>query len=71
MASNGNAVSRGEWVRQRRLLIGALIVAGVLLLALAHAHLVYVAVTSEPECVPHPTATDETSTSFRAAKPAC
>lgn len=70
--ANGSESSRGGQGRRRRFLIGASIVAGVLLLlAVANAHLVYVAVTSEPECVPHATAEDDNSAPFRAAKPAC
>ena len=71
MTANGTTAPRAEQRLRRRVMIGAIVVAGVLLLALANAHLVYVAVTSQPECVPHPTATDETPGSFRAAKPAC
>lgn len=47
-----------------------LVPAGLLLVAAANAHLVYVAVTSQPECVPH---LNEAGTggSYRAAKSAC
>lgn len=71
MMLNGTEISRTGQRLRRRVLIGTFVVAGVLLLALANVHLVYVAVTSQPECVPHSTATDETPGSFRAAKPAC
>lgn len=40
------------------------------LLLLANAHLVYVAVDSQPDCVPHAKAVGE-SGGFRAARPAC
>lgn len=47
-----------------------LVPAGLLLVAAANAHLVYVAVTSQPDCVPHLKETG-TSGSYRAAKSAC
>lgn len=50
------------------------VVAGVLLLVMANAHLVYVAFTSEPGCVPHTKqigVENGASASFRAAKSAC
>lgn len=40
------------------------------LLILANAHLVYVAVGSQPDCVPHAKAAGENG-AFRAARPAC
>jgi hypothetical protein len=40
------------------------------LLLLANAHLVYVAVGSQPDCVPHAKAAGE-GAAFRAARPAC
>jgi len=50
-----------------------LVVAGLVVLVLAaNAHLVYVAVTSQPDCVAHLKQTDTgQSGSFRAAKSAC
>jgi hypothetical protein len=39
-------------------------------LALANAHLVYVAVGSQPDCVPHAKAAGE-GAAFRAARPSC
>jgi hypothetical protein len=45
--------------------------AGLLVLVLANTHLVYVAVTSQPECVAHLESPGETPGSFRAAKSAC
>jgi len=53
--------------------IGLLVAAGLLLLVGANAHLVYVAVTSQPDCVAHvkPGAAGTSSGSFSAAKSAC
>ncbi len=42
----------------------------VALLLLVNAHLVYVAVGSQPDCVPHAKAAGEGG-AFRAARPAC
>lgn len=47
-----------------------LVPAGLLLVASANAHLVFVAVTSQPECVPHLKEAG-TGSSYRAAKSAC
>jgi len=47
-----------------------LVPAGLLLVAGVNAHLVYVAVTSQPDCVPHLKEAG-TSGSYRAAKSAC
>jgi len=47
-----------------------LVPAGLLLVAAANAHLVYVAVTSQPDCVPHLKEMG-TGGSYRAAKSAC
>ena len=47
-----------------------LVPAGLLLVAVANAHLVYVAVTSQPDCVPHLKEAG-TGGSYRAAKSAC
>ena len=54
-------------------LAAILVVAGLLaLLAGANAHLVYVAVTSQPDCVVHARPGDDKPVgSFRAAKSAC
>jgi hypothetical protein len=53
--------------------IGLLVTSGVLLVAGAHAHLVYVAMTSQPDCVAHVRSGDTTSQagSLSAAKSAC
>ncbi|MFH1341679.1 MAG: hypothetical protein ABIL01_10805 [Pseudomonadota bacterium] len=47
-----------------------LVPTGLLLVAAANAHLVYVAVTSQPDCVPHLKEAG-TGGSYRAAQPAC
>jgi hypothetical protein len=46
---------------------------GLLLLVLANTHLVYIAVTSQPDCIPHRKAGEGASDKglFSAAKPAC
>ena len=54
----------------RRLLWLALAAAVAALLILANAHLVYVAVGSQPACVPHAKATGEAG-QYRAARPVC
>jgi hypothetical protein len=43
---------------------------GIVLLIVANAHLVYVALNSQPECVPHAKQMDGTGT-YRAARSAC
>lgn len=48
-----------------------LLAAAVLVLLGANAHLVYVAVVSEPDCVAHLKEKGEAAGQFRAAKPAC
>ncbi len=55
----------------KRALIGGVIAAGVLLLVLANVHLVYVAVTTQPDCVAHPAAQGTADGVYQAAKPAC
>ena len=60
--------------RQRpgmRTIVGLLVLAGVLLLAGANAHLVYVAVTSQPDCVDHVQQGEAGKGAFRAAEFAC
>jgi hypothetical protein len=52
--------------------IGLLVAGGLLLVAGANAHLVYVAVTSQPDCVQHVRAGGEArSGQFSVAKSAC
>lgn len=47
------------------------IAAAVLLLVLANAHLVYVAITSQPDCVTHLKGSGEATGNFRAARSSC
>ncbi len=57
--------------RKVRLLVWTLVPAALLLLAAANIHLVYVAVGSQPDCVPHLKEAGTGPGSFRAAKSAC
>jgi hypothetical protein len=53
-------------------LVAWLLAAGTLLVvAGANAHLVYVAVTSQPECVAHRKEAGTQAGAYRAAQPAC
>lgn len=54
-----------------RLIAGLIAAAVVLLLIAANAHLVYVAVASQPDCVAHNRVPGQDGTNFRAARPAC
>ena len=54
-----------------RAIVGLLVLAAVLLLIGANAHLVYVAMTSQPDCVDHVRPGEARSGAFRAAKSAC
>lgn len=63
---NGDVGRNGS----RRAVWLALLVAGIALVAFANAHLVYVAIGSQPDCVPHAKTAGEAGT-FRAARPAC
>ena len=53
------------------LVVWVLIPAAVLLFAGANAHLIYVAFSSQPECVDHLKAPDPATGRFRAAKSDC
>lgn len=44
---------------------------GIVVLLGANAHLVYVALRSQPDCVPHAKVPDGSGDGFRAAKSAC
>ena len=66
--SDSDALRLGRRGRWTLALIGAGLVT---VMAAANAHLVYVATTSQPACVPHLKAPDENGIAFRAAKPAC
>lgn len=70
--------STGPTIRRPRhlswgLLTGLAVAVGAAFLVLANAHLVYVAVSSQPECVDHLKAGDVASGpgQFSAAKPSC
>lgn len=54
-----------------RTIVGLLVLAAVLLLIGANAHFVYVAMTSQPDCVDHLRPGEAGSGAFRAAKSAC
>lgn len=56
------------WTRAR--LTGALL-AVVVGFAAANAHLISVAFTSQPDCVPHLKTATEGAATYRAAKPSC
>ena len=58
---------------QRKSVLWTLIAAGLLLVAVANSHLVYVAVTSQPDCVTHIRVGEAhtKSGSFSAARSAC
>lgn len=71
-----NALRRREAsIRSRRplLLVCAMVFLGLLVVVLANAHLVYVAVMSQPDCVAHIQASETPAPrgSFSAAKSAC
>ncbi|GAU85615.1 hypothetical protein [Bosea sp. BIWAKO-01] len=68
MSPSGNGRARRP--ASRRALWLALLVAGVALVAVANAHLVFVAIGSQPDCVPHAKSAGEAGM-FRAARPAC
>jgi hypothetical protein len=54
-----------------RTIVGLLVLAALLLLAGANAHFVYVALTSQPDCVDHVRQGEAGNGTFRAAKSAC
>lgn len=60
------AAKKRGWFRPLWLLSGA-----VLLVLLANAHLVYVAVSTQPDCIPHLKDSGGASGAYRAAKSAC
>lgn len=61
--------ARDNRYRKRSWLIWLLVPVGLLLVVAAHAHLLYVAVQSQPECVPHAKVAGEFG--YRAAKSSC
>jgi hypothetical protein len=65
--TNGSVARRARWP-----LIGWLIAAGVVVtMAVANAHLVYVAVASHPDCVAHLKEAGTRAGEFRAAQSDC
>jgi hypothetical protein len=64
---------RRRLLSRPRLAIGLFVGLGLTGLALANAHLVYVAVTSQPACVTHEKERGDLNgkATFRAARPAC
>ena len=56
--------------RGRRFAIGISVAAAVLAVCLANAHLVYVAMDSQPECMPH-AHPGEAAAGYGAAQPSC
>ena len=54
-----------------KLAVVVIVTAGVALFALANIHLIYVAVTSQPECVPHGKAGAPAGGPLQAAKSSC
>ena len=54
-----------------RWMVGLCVLAGVLLFVGANAHLVYVALASQPDCVDHLKEAGSEPGQFRAAKSAC
>lgn len=75
MSDIAPSAGRSETRRKTRglTIVGAAVVAGLLFVLLANFHLVYVAVTSQPECVEHIKAdvAPAPAGSFSAAKSAC
>ena len=57
--------------RNWRLIAAGIAAAVVALLVAANAHLVYVAVASQPDCVAHAKTPGQDGAGFRAARPAC
>ena len=54
-----------------RLLVGLAIAAAAVLFVGANAHLLYVALASQPDCIPHAKAGEVIPGTFGAAKSAC
>jgi hypothetical protein len=72
MTPSGAAmVSQSTRPSGRKLTLWGLIAAGVLLLVAANVHLVYVAVMSQPDCVPHAKEVGVDGAPSRAARSAC
>ncbi|MBX3088330.1 MAG: hypothetical protein KF742_07550 [Cryobacterium sp.] len=58
-------------VSRQRTTIWIFVAAGITLLVAANAHLVYVAATSQPECVEHLRIGEGSAQQFSAAKSSC
>lgn len=56
---------------RRKTVVLVLVAAGIALFLGANAHMAYVAVTSQSECVPHAKEAGADGATFRAARPAC
>ena len=70
-AADGTAaVMQTRWMTRGRALTLALVAAGVALLFAANAHFVYLALSSQPECVAH-ARTGDAAGVYAAAKSAC
>jgi hypothetical protein len=65
--------SNGDETRKNRpyLLVILIAAAGLALFFSANAHLFYVAVTTQPDCVPHLKGSGEAAGAYRAAKSSC
>lgn len=61
---------RENGTRQRSMTL-ALIGVGALIFILANVHLLYVAIGSQPDCVPHSKVPGQVPEAYRAAKSAC
>jgi len=70
VAARNHAVDSGQRSQSRRL-VWYLAGAAVIGLLLANAHLIYVAVVSQPECVPHLKEAGQDEGGYRAAGSAC
>jgi len=66
---NGGRSPDGHAVNWRRLSLG-LVVGGTVVFVAANGHLVYTALTSQPDCVPHMKSPGSDGT-YRAARSAC
>ncbi len=70
MVARNHAVDGGQRSQSRRF-VWCLAGAAVLGLLLANAHLIYVAVVSQPDCVPHLKEAGPVEGGYRAAGSAC
>lgn len=66
-----NAGAPSRLSRKGRWTLAGIGLAIVALVAVANTHLVYVALTTQPECVPHLKTPDGSGATYRAAKSAC